>query len=114
MVDTTGTAVGSDGRRDSVREVITSPDFKRLVARRWRVSGTLLLLLFGAYYGYVAVLGASPEVMARRIGPATTLGIPIGVGVIAFAFALTAVHVAWANSRYDPEVKRLKDRLKPR
>jgi uncharacterized membrane protein (DUF485 family) len=110
MVDATRT----DGRQDSVREVIASPDFKRLVARRWRVSGILLLLLFAAYYGYVVVIGSRPEVMALRIGEFTTLGIPIGVGVIAFAFVLTAVYVAWANSRYDPEVERLKGRLKSR
>jgi len=114
MVDTVRTVVRTDGRHESVHELIASPDFKRLVARRWSVSGILLLLLFASYYGYVVILGSSPEVMARRIGEFTTLGIPIGVGVIVFAFILTAVYVAWANWRYDPEVERLKGRLKPR
>jgi uncharacterized membrane protein (DUF485 family) len=112
MVDSARTAGENDGRHRSVHEVVASPGFRRLVARRWSVSGALLLLLFLAYYGYVIVLGSRPAVVARRIGEFTTLGIPIGVGVIVFAFVLTAVYVAWANARYDPEVERLKRELK--
>lgn len=41
----------------------------------------------------------------------TTLGIPIGIGVIVFAFIITAIYVVWANSSYDPEVERLKKQL---
>jgi uncharacterized membrane protein (DUF485 family) len=101
------------GPHGEVHETIRSPDFERLVAKRWSVSGLLLLLLSVSYYGYVIVLGSHPEAMARRIGEFTTLGIPIGVGVIVFAFILTAVYIAWANSSYDPEVERLKSLLHP-
>ncbi len=114
MVDTARTVAKGETRHKSVHEVITSDDFKKLVARRWSVSGILLVLLFVVYYGYVIVLGSNPAVMARKIGEFTTLGIPIGVGVIVFAFILTAVYIAWANSIYDPEVERLKGQLKPK
>ena len=43
----------------------------------------------------------------------TTLGIPMGIGMIVFAFILTAIYVVWANQVYDPEVERLKGQLKP-
>jgi uncharacterized membrane protein (DUF485 family) len=50
------------------------------------------------------------RVMARRIGDVTTLGIPLGIGVILISWALTAFYVVWANRVHDVEVRRLKDK----
>jgi uncharacterized membrane protein (DUF485 family) len=114
MADTARTVTKPEARiHKSAHEVITSRDFKMLVAKRWSVSGILLVLLFVTYYGYVIVLGSSPKVMAQKVGEVTTLGIPIGVGVIVFSFILTAFYIVWANKTYDPEVERLKGQLKP-
>ena len=96
----------------SVHEVIDSPDFKRLVSRRWKISMTLLVLLFVTYYGYILLIPYAPSLMKARIGEVTTAAIPLGIGVIAFAFCLTAFYVFWANTTYDPEVNRLKGQLK--
>ncbi len=93
-------------------EILASHDFRHLVAKRWTVSGILLVLLFASYYGYVAIIGVDKSFMAKKIGVVTTLGIPLGVGVIVFAFIITAVYVGWANSSYDPEVERLRRQLK--
>lgn len=95
----------------SIEAMIESREFKRLVARRWTISGILLALLFAVYYGYILLVGMNKAFLTRKIGAFTTLGIPIGVGVIVFAFIVTAIYVAWANSSYDPEVERLKGRL---
>jgi len=67
--------------------------------------------LFALYYGYILLIAADRELLSRRIGDATTLGIPIGAGVIVGAWVLTFVYVVWANRHYDPEVERLKRRL---
>ena len=96
----------------SAHEVISSPDFKALVSKRWSVSTILLVLLFVTYYGYILLIPYAPEFMKTKIGEVTTLAIPIGVGVIVVAFILTAFYVAWANSSYDPEVDRLKNQLR--
>ena len=114
MADTARTAAKPEARiHKSAHEVINSHDFKALVAKRWSVSGVLLVLLFVCYYGYVIVLGSNPKVMAEKVGEVTTLGIPIGIGVIVFSFILTAIYIGWANKTYDPEVERLKSQLKP-
>ena len=114
MADTARTATKPEARiHKSAHEIINSDEFKMLVAKRWSVSGILLVLLFITYYGYVIVLGSNPQVMAEKVGEVTTLGIPIGVGVIVFSFFLTAFYVGWANKTYDPEVDRLKSQLKP-
>ncbi len=96
----------------SAHEVIESPDFKRLVARRWSVSMALLVALFVTYYGYILLIPYAPEFMKQKVGEYTTMAIPIGVAVIVIAFVLTAFYVGWANTIYDPEVDRLKGQLK--
>ncbi len=96
----------------SVAEVIESADFKHLVARRWSVSMTLLVLLFVTYYGYILLIPYAPDFMKQKIGEVTTMAIPLGIGVIVIAFVLTAIYVVWANASYDPEVTRLKNQLR--
>ncbi|HEV8630580.1 MAG TPA: DUF485 domain-containing protein [Thermoanaerobaculia bacterium] len=94
------------------RRVLDSPDFHRLVTRRWTISLLLTAALFLAYYGFILLVALDKELLARRLGGAvTTLGIPLGVGVIIVAWALTAVYVLWANGSYDPAVDRLKRQL---
>jgi uncharacterized membrane protein (DUF485 family) len=92
--------------------MLASADFHRLVTRRWRISLVLTALLFILYYGYILLIAADRAWLSTRIGASTTMGIPVGVGVIAGAWLLTAVYVAWANRYYDAEVERLRDQLK--
>ena len=97
--------------KTSVRDVLDSPEFRGLVARRWRVSMILSGLLFVLYYGYIILIATNPHLLSRRIGASTTVGILIAAAVIAGAWVLTAVYVIWANRHYDPEVARLRRRL---
>jgi uncharacterized membrane protein (DUF485 family) len=97
--------------KTSVRDVLDSPEFRGLVARRWRVSMILCSLLFVLYYGYIILIATNPHLLSRRIGASTTVGILMAAAVIAGAWVLTAVYVIWANRHYDPEVARLRRRL---
>jgi uncharacterized membrane protein (DUF485 family) len=96
----------------SAAEVVASPEFKALVKRRWSVSMVLLTLLFVCYYGFILLVAGDKTFVSQKVGENTTLAIPIGVGVIVFAWLLTAIYVAWANRSYDPEVERLKNELR--
>lgn len=95
----------------SPREMLESAEFRRMVARRWTVSIVLTLALFVIYYGYILLIAWNKPFLARRIGEATTVGIPAGVGVILLSWILTAIYVVWANRRHDVEVRRLKDQV---
>lgn len=97
--------------KPSVRALLDSDDFRGLVMRRWRVSIVLSGLLFLLYYGYILLIATNPQLLSRRLGGATTLGIVVAAGVIAGAWALTAAYVVWANRHYDPEVARLRARV---
>ncbi len=105
-------AAQADRSTKSAHQVIESPQFKALVAKRWSVSMVLLTLLFVSYYGYIIVVATAKDFVSQKVGEVTTLAIPLGIAAIVIAWALTAFYVAWANKSYDPEVERLKGQLK--
>ena len=98
-------------RNRSASDVLVSPDFRALVRRRWVVSLSLTAAMFIAYFGFVLVLAFRKESLAARIGEHLTVGIPVGIGVILFAWVLTGIYVWWANGRYDAAVADLKSQL---
>ena len=97
------------------RELLDSADFRHLVMRRWRISLLLTALLFVLYYGYIILIATNRQLLSHRIGAgATTIGILLAAAVIVGAWLLTAIYVVWANRHYDPEVARLRDRVRDR
>jgi uncharacterized membrane protein (DUF485 family) len=93
------------------KALLDSPEFRQLVATRWRVSLTLTAALFVMYYGYVLLIALDKPLLARKVGDVVTLGIPLGIAVILGAWVLTASYVIWANRRYDVAVRELRERL---
>ena len=54
------------------------------------------------YYGFIALIAFDKSFLAQKIGSGvTTIGIPIGFGVIVFTVIITAIYVRRANSEYD-------------
>ncbi len=95
----------------AARRVLESTEFSRLIRRRWTVSLLLTACLFLLYYGFILLVGLNKPLLATRIGAVTTLGIPLGMGVIVGAWLLTALYVLWANRRWDTDARRLRARL---
>ena len=96
---------------ESTKALLASPDFHRLVARRWRISVVLTLCVFVLYYGFILLVGLNKAFLARRVG-SITIGIPLAAAVILGAWVLTAIYVTWANRKHDPEVRSLRERLR--
>ena len=96
----------------SVHEMLASKEFRGLVRRKWTVSVVLTACLFALYYGYILLIAFDKAFLARRIGEHTTLGIPLGAGVIVLSWVLTAVYVLWANRSHDASVEKLKDQVR--
>ena len=94
------------------RQLLQSDDFRQLVTRRWRVALILTVVLFIVYYGFILLVATKRSVLAIRVGQVTTLGIVMGMAVLVLAWVLTAAYVVWANQNYDPEVQRLRNRLR--
>jgi uncharacterized membrane protein (DUF485 family) len=95
----------------SYREVLDAPEFRQLVARRWRISLILTALLFVVYYGYIILIATNRQLLSHRVGAFTNVGILLAAAVIVGAWVLTAIYVVWANRHYDPDVARLRARV---
>ena len=85
-------------------------EFQDLVKRKNLISNVLTVLMLVVYFGFASLLAFAPEVLAAPVGRAT-IGIPLGIGVIVFAWILTGIYVRWANTKYDSLVAHLKERV---
>lgn len=92
-------------------KILQSPQFKKLVTRRWAVSISLTLIMLIVYFGFILIIAFKKELLATKIGEHLTLGLPIGLGVILFAWVLTGIYVNWANTKYDQEVNNIKTKI---
>lgn len=89
--------------RDPVVDKIQNhPKYRLLRTKRSSFGWLLTILMLVVYYGYIALIAFNKPFLATPIGAGvTTLGIPIGMGVIVFTIVITAIYVRRANSEYD-------------
>jgi len=86
------------------------PRYEALVRARARFAWLLTFAICAIYYGYVLLIAFRPDILAWPIGDGvTTLGIPVGIGVILSGIALTALYVWRANRHYDPAMQALRE-----
>ena len=93
--------------RDPVIDKIQNhPKYQALQAKRSGFGWFLTVLMLVVYYGYIALIAFNKPFLAQPIGAGvTTLGIPLGMGVIVFTIIITGIYVARANSEYDALTK---------
>ena len=88
--------------------ILRNPRFQELVRRRSALAWTLSAIMLVIYFGFILLVAFAKDLMAARIGAGvTSLGIVLGLGVIAVAFILTGIYVVRANSRFDDLTRRL-------
>jgi len=85
-----------------VGRIQSNPKYQALVRKRTRFGWLLTAMMLVAYFGYIGLIAFNKDFLAQPIGPGvTSLGIPVGVGLIVFTVVLTAVYVARANTEFD-------------
>ena len=90
--------------------ILADPRYQRLVQRRGRYTWLLTILMLAVYFGYILLIAFDKAALARPIGGGfTSIGIPIGIGVILFAIVVTGLYVRRANREFDPLVRALQD-----
>jgi uncharacterized membrane protein (DUF485 family) len=110
MVEDRSEAEAAHSRQ--LASVANDPRYQALVARRSRFTWMLTSIMLAAFFGYILLIAFNKELLARPIGNGTTsLGIPIGLGVIALAILLTGIYVRRANSDFDPMVRSIREDL---
>ena len=95
-------AAGADTVDPQLERIARAPEFQQLVAERTKFGWILTGLMLVVYFGFIGLIAFDKSVMAIKVGGGTaSLGLFLGVFVILFAFLLTGIYVARANTRFD-------------
>ena len=85
-----------------VEKIQSNPKYLELRRKRNRFGWWLTALMMVVYYGYIALIAFDKPFLAQPIGAGvTTIGIPIGLGVIVFTILITAFYIRRANGEFD-------------
>ena len=85
-----------------VDKIQSTPKYLELRRKRNRFGWWLTALMMVVYYGYIALIAFNKPFLAQPIaGGVTTIGIPIGLGVIVFTILITAFYIRRANGEFD-------------
>ncbi len=86
---------------DLVSRVRNNPKFAELERKRSLFSRQLAILMLVIYGGFIYAVAYQKPFLAIKVGAVTTLGFPIGIGVILSAILITGWYVHRANGEYE-------------
>ncbi len=103
-------ATGNGALIDKIKR---DPEFHELVRKRtsfaWSLSAVMVLI----YFGFILLVAFAPKFLGTPLGAGImTIGIPLGLFVIASAFILTGLYVRRANSEFDALTAKIVERVK--
>ena len=79
-----------------------NPKFQELAKTRNAYAILMTILVMVAYYGFILLVAFDKSLLASKLSAGvTSVGIPIGVGVILFTIVVTWIYVRRANSEFD-------------
>jgi uncharacterized membrane protein (DUF485 family) len=85
-----------------ITRIRDNPKYAELKQKRSGFGWMLTLLMMVVYYGYIALIAFNKEFLGQRMGEGvTTVGVPIGFGVIVFTIIITGIYVRRANDEFD-------------
>ena len=84
-------------------KIRANPKYHQLVSTRNSYGWVMTILMLVVYYGYIALIAFNKSFLAQPLSSTgvTTIGIPIGVGVILFTIIITGIYVRRANTEFD-------------
>jgi len=91
-----------------------NPSYKELVKKRTSFSLKLTAAMLIVYFSFILTIAFEPSLLSTPLydGAVTTIGIPLGVFVIIFAFVLTGIYTSKANGEFDTLSKKINQNLK--
>jgi uncharacterized membrane protein (DUF485 family) len=90
-------------KKTKADQILANPKFHHLVRTRNRYALVMTLLVVVIYFGYILLVAFNKPFLAQKLGAGwvTSLGIPLGLGVIVLTILITAFYVHVANTRFD-------------
>jgi uncharacterized membrane protein (DUF485 family) len=85
-----------------IASIKANPKYAELKRKRSSFGWSLTALMMVVYYGYISLIAFNKDFLSQPLGTGvTTIGVPIGMGVIIFTILITGIYVARANKEYD-------------
>lgn len=79
-----------------------NPKYQELVSKRNAYGWIMTILMLVVYYGYITLIAFNKEFLAQKLGTGvTSVGIPLGLGVILFTVLITGIYIRRANTEFD-------------
>jgi uncharacterized membrane protein (DUF485 family) len=100
-------------KQEIVKQIQENPKYQELVHKRSRYAWVLSIAMLIVYYAFILVIAFDPSLLGAKIGDGVmTIGIPIGIFIIVFAFMLTGIYVKKANGEFDELSREIKESVK--
>lgn len=89
--------------KKTIEKIKANPDYQKLVKERTAFSIKLSIAMLVAYFAFILTIAFDPALLGTPMsdGGVTSVGIPIGIAIIVFAFVLTGIYTKRANSEFD-------------
>lgn len=96
--------------QEITQKVLQDPAFHELERKRNKLGWTLSVITLVIYFGFILLVAFSPATLATPLGGmTTTLGLPLGAGIILASIVMTGIYVRRANSEFDSLVRKIKE-----
>ncbi len=96
----------------TIEKIKHNHDYQQLVKKRSAFAWKLAILMLVVYYAFILIIAFDPKLLGRQIGESVvTVGIPVGIFIILFAFLLTGIYTWRANSEFDAFERKVKKEL---
>jgi len=97
--------------KNMVEKIKANPSYQKLVTERSSFAWKLTITILVVYYAFILLIAFSPETLGAKLvaGGMATVGIPVGVAIIVFAFILTGIYVKRANTEFDGLLEQVKE-----
>ncbi|MDX1796868.1 MAG: DUF485 domain-containing protein [Hydrogenovibrio sp.] len=88
--------------QSKIEKIKSLPQYHQLVKERSGLAWKLSIAMLVVYYGFILLLAFDPHFFTTIVsGQYISIGFPLGVAIIIFAFLLTGYYVKKANSDFD-------------
>jgi uncharacterized membrane protein (DUF485 family) len=100
--------------KDLVDKIKANPDYHELVSKRSGFAIKLSIAMLVVYFTFILTIAFNPSALGAPLAAdsVTTIGIPIGIAIIIFAFILTGIYTKRANGEFDDLANKIKQSIK--
>ena len=100
--------------KELVEKIKANPDYQKLIKIRTAFSIKLTIAMLVVYFTFILTIAFNPSVLGTPLSSdtVTSIGIPIGIAIIIFAFVLTGIYTKRANGEFDDLSNKIKQAVK--